>query len=62
VSLARHVIDQAEGRELRGETVPASEKVVSLVEPHTARVTDSLLAGETEVERVSPADGVQERA
>lgn len=34
--LARRVIDQAERRVLRGEAVPAGEKVVSLVEPHTA--------------------------
>ena len=34
--LARRVIDQAERRVLRGEGVPASEKVASLVEPHTA--------------------------
>jgi IS5 family transposase len=34
--LARRVIDQAERRVLRGEAVPAAEKVVSLVEPHTA--------------------------
>ena len=36
VPLARRVIDQAERRVLRGEAVPAAEKVVSLVEPHTA--------------------------
>jgi IS5 family transposase len=36
VPLARRVVDQAERRVLRGEAVPASEKVVSLVEPHTA--------------------------
>jgi IS5 family transposase len=35
VPLARRVIDQAERRVLRGEAVPASEKVVSLVEPHS---------------------------
>jgi IS5 family transposase len=29
------IIDQAQGRVLRGETVRASEKVVSLFEPHT---------------------------
>jgi IS5 family transposase len=34
--LARQVIAQAERRVLRGESVPAAEKVVSLVEPHTA--------------------------
>jgi transposase, IS5 family len=34
--LARRVIDQAERRVLRGEAVPATDKVVSLVEPHTA--------------------------
>jgi transposase, IS5 family len=36
VPLARRVIDQAERRVLRDEAVPASEKVVSLVAPHTA--------------------------
>ena len=36
--LARRVIDQAERRVLRGEPVPAEQKVVSLVEPHTAIV------------------------
>ena len=36
VPLARRVIDQAERRVLRDEPVPAAEKVVSLVEPHTA--------------------------
>jgi transposase, IS5 family len=36
VPLARRVSDQAERRVLRGEAVPAAEKVVSLVEPHTA--------------------------
>ncbi len=34
--LAQRVIAQAERRVLQGEAVPASEKVVSLVEPHTA--------------------------
>ncbi len=34
--LVRRVIDQAERRVLRGEVVPAAEKVASLVEPHTA--------------------------
>lgn len=34
--LVRRVIDQAQRRVLAGETVPAAEKVVSLVEPHTA--------------------------
>jgi IS5 family transposase len=34
--LMRRVIAQAERRVLRGEAVPAEEKVVSLVEPHTA--------------------------
>jgi IS5 family transposase len=36
--LARRVIDQAERRVLRGETVPAGAKVLSLVEPHTALI------------------------
>jgi IS5 family transposase len=36
VPLAQQVIDQAERRVLRGEQVPAAEKVLSLVEPHTA--------------------------
>ena len=34
--LVRRVIGQAERRVLHGEAVPATEKVVSLVEPHTA--------------------------
>ena len=34
--LVRRVIDQAERRVLRGEAVPAGDKVASLVEPHTA--------------------------
>jgi transposase, IS5 family len=34
--LVRRVVAQAERRVLRGEAVPADEKVVSLVEPHTA--------------------------
>jgi IS5 family transposase len=34
--LMRRVIAQAERRVLRGEAVPAGEKVASLVEPHTA--------------------------
>jgi transposase, IS5 family len=34
--LARRVIEQAERRVLRGEPVPAGEKVASFVEPHTA--------------------------
>jgi transposase, IS5 family len=37
--LARQVIAQAERRVLHGEAVPAIEKVVSLVEPHTAIIT-----------------------
>jgi transposase, IS5 family len=35
VTWLRAVIDQTERRVLRGETVPAEEKVVSLFEPHT---------------------------
>jgi IS5 family transposase len=35
VELVRKVIDQTERRVLHGESVPASEKVVSLFEPHT---------------------------
>jgi len=37
--LVRRVIAQAERRVLQGEAVPADEKVVSLVEPHTAVIT-----------------------
>jgi IS5 family transposase len=33
--LVKRVIDQAERRVLRGESVPAAEKVVSIFEPHT---------------------------
>ena len=36
--LVQQVIDQADRRVLRGETVPASAKLVSLFEPHTAIV------------------------
>jgi IS5 family transposase len=34
--LVRRVIEQAERRVLKGEAVPSAQKVVSLVEPHTA--------------------------
>jgi transposase, IS5 family len=37
--LVRRTISQAERRVLRGERVPAGEKVLSLVEPHTALIT-----------------------
>jgi transposase, IS5 family len=37
--LARRAIDQAERRVLRGEQVPSADKVLSLVEPHTAIIT-----------------------
>jgi transposase, IS5 family len=37
--LVERVIAQAERRVLHGESVPAEEKVVSLVEPHTAIIT-----------------------
>jgi IS5 family transposase len=33
--LVKHVIDQTERRVLRGESVPAEEKIVSIFEPHT---------------------------
>lgn len=35
MGLAERVIDQAERRVLQGESVPASEKLVSIFEPHT---------------------------
>ena len=35
IGLALRVVDQTERRVLRGETVPAQEKVVSIFEPHT---------------------------
>jgi IS5 family transposase len=35
IPLARRVVDQTERRVLRGESVPAGEKVVSIFEPHT---------------------------
>jgi IS5 family transposase len=38
IPLARRVIDQSTRRVLRGETVPADEKVYSLFEPHTALI------------------------
>lgn len=37
--LVRQVIAQAERRVLQGESVPAEDKVVSLIEPHTAILT-----------------------
>jgi transposase, IS5 family len=37
--LVRRVIDQAERRVLRGEQVPSGDKVLSLVEPHSALIT-----------------------
>jgi IS5 family transposase len=37
--LVRRVLDQTERRVLRGAAVPAAEKVLSLVEPHTALIT-----------------------
>jgi len=35
IALANQVVSQAERRVLRGESVPASEKIVSIFEPHT---------------------------
>jgi IS5 family transposase len=35
LELAKRVVDQTERRVLRGESVPASEKLVSIFEPHT---------------------------
>ena len=35
LSLVKRVIDQTERRVLRGESVPAAEKIVSIFEPHT---------------------------
>lgn len=35
VNLTRRLIDQTERRVLQGESVPASEKIVSIFEPHT---------------------------
>src|SRR5438046_9429624 len=35
VKLAERVLDQAERRIVRGEQVPATEKIVSIFEPHT---------------------------
>ncbi len=35
LELTRQVINQTESRVLRGESVPASEKVISIFEPHT---------------------------
>ena len=45
-ALGRRVIDQTERRVLRGESVPASEKVVSIFEDHT----DIIIKGRREVE------------
>lgn len=44
--LLNRVIDQAERRVLDGEIVPASEKIVSLFEPHT----DIIIKGRREIE------------
>lgn len=44
LGLLEQVIDQTERRVLRGETVPAAEKVVSIFEPHT----DIIKTGERE--------------
>jgi len=41
-SLLRTVIDQTQRRVLSGESVPASEKIVSLFEPHTDIIIKSL--------------------
>lgn len=35
LELAKRVVDQTERRVLRGESVPANEKIVSIFEPHT---------------------------
>lgn len=35
LALAKRVVDQTERRVLRGESVPATEKIVSIFEPHT---------------------------
>jgi len=43
--LGRRVVDQAKRRVLRGESVPAVEKVVSIFEPHT----DILIKSRTEI-------------
>lgn len=40
-SLMERVIDQAERRVIRGETVPAHEKVFSIFEPHTDMIVKS---------------------
>jgi transposase, IS5 family len=58
--LARRVIGQAERRVLRGERVPAEDKVVSLVEPHTALITRRKPGKEVEFGRklwLAEADG-----
>jgi IS5 family transposase len=44
--LLERVIDQAERRVFHGETVPASDKIVSLFEPHT----DIIIKGQREIE------------
>ena len=45
-TLLERVIDQAERRVLKGEKVPASQKIVSLFEPHT----DIIIKGPREIE------------
>jgi transposase, IS5 family len=44
--LLEHVIDQAQRRVLNGENVPASEKIVSLFEPHT----DIIIKGSRDID------------
>jgi IS5 family transposase len=48
--LVRRIIDQAERRVLKGESVPASEKLVSLFEPHT----DIIVKGRRDTHVLAP--------
>jgi IS5 family transposase len=52
VPRVEQVISQTTRRVLQGETVPASEKVVSLVEPHTAIIRKGKAGKPTEFGRV----------
>ncbi len=53
------VIDQTTRRVLQGETVPASEKLVSLFEPETAIIRKGKIANATEFGRVVWLDEVE---
>ena len=55
----RQVIDQTTRRVLQGESVPASEKLLSIFEPHTAIIRKGKLGKPTEFGRVVWLDEVE---